>query len=186
MTRLSLKDARRLAGNVLVDTLSRHNPSLLNTVQVEWNPRLRASAGRAWLWEHRIELSSKILPAAGPEAVRQTTIHELAHLHAWIFHRDEGHGRGWRSTMVRFGASPDRCHDYFQMPSVVEALSLELCKCVRCGKVAAMSKTKARNRRVRTYRHRQCGGVIRVLNQEARARWLANGKSSLDTPERSR
>lgn len=75
-----------------------------------WNPRLRTTAGRAFLREGRVELNPLLL-ARHPEVVRQVVIHEFAHL---VAHRrrprEPGHGPAWRALMRAAGLLPRASH----------------------------------------------------------------------------
>lgn len=68
-------------------------------VRKEWVGKLRFNLAIAEEnWEH---YSQQIIP------------HEVAHLIANKFFDDNcGHDVRWQSVMIKFGLSPDRCHDY--------------------------------------------------------------------------
>ncbi len=76
----------------------------------EWNPRLRTTAGRAWVREGRVELNPRLL-ARHPDAVRMVVAHELAHC---LAHRraprESAHGPTWRALMVAVGEAPRATH----------------------------------------------------------------------------
>ena len=55
---------------------------LADQVRVVWNSRMRTTAGRAFWPEARIEMNPKLKQIA-PDEVRQTMLHELAHLVAY-------------------------------------------------------------------------------------------------------
>jgi len=169
---LTLTEARHMAAEIVVDTLTVHWPEALKDIRVQWNPRLTATAGRATYREGLVELSTQILPAAGPEAVHTVVVHELAHLRAYARYgaAGTGHGRHWCATMRSFGVAPDRCHEFFQLPSVVEATGRPLHACRKCGHVSSMSP--ARIKRIDRYYHKGCGGDLRVLSARERRDWL--------------
>lgn len=76
-----------------------------------WNPRLRTTAGRAFLHEDRIELNPRLL-ARHPELIRAVVIHEFAHLVQQRSHPNEtDHGPFWRALMRKAGLPPDATHD---------------------------------------------------------------------------
>lgn len=85
-------------------------PEMRNDYRWGWNPRLRTTAGRAFLKERRIELNPVLL-ARHPEVVRQVVIHEFAHL---VAHRqrlrEPGHGPAWRALMRAAGLPPRASH----------------------------------------------------------------------------
>lgn len=75
-----------------------------------WNPRLRTTAGRAFLRERRVELNPLLL-ARHPEVVRSVVIHEFAHLVAHRLRpREPGHGPTWRDLMRAAGLPPRASH----------------------------------------------------------------------------
>lgn len=39
----------------------------------------------------------------------ETMIHEMAHIAAWLFHGDKGHGRMWKTWALRGGCAPVAC-----------------------------------------------------------------------------
>lgn len=80
------------------------------TKQVSFNNRLRTSAGRAIqdktnrrCW--RIELNPKYYATYGLERVIGTYRHELAHVAAWVFCREAGHGRNFKRFCELFGGT---------------------------------------------------------------------------------
>ncbi len=78
---------------------------LAGRLRVEWNPRLRTSAGRAWSRKQCIELNPAIA-RFGEDEVRRTLLHELAHL---VAHDRAGrrriapHGPEWRMACADLG-----------------------------------------------------------------------------------
>lgn len=75
-----------------------------------FNNRLRTSAGRAVqeklnrnYWH--IELNPKYYRVYGLERVIGTYRHELAHVAAWVFYRDPGHTRNFKSLCELFGGT---------------------------------------------------------------------------------
>ena len=83
-------------------------------VRVEWNPRLRTTAGRAHVRKRLIELNPHLLSKAGraPEWLAEVLTHEAAHLAAVHLHgRDiQPHGEEWRALMEQAGAPARACH----------------------------------------------------------------------------
>lgn len=80
-------------------------------VRVDWNERLRTTAGRAFGGE-RIELNPELL-GDSPDALRTVLVHEAAHVAAVRLFgpRVAAHGRHWRGLMRLAGLPPDITHD---------------------------------------------------------------------------
>lgn len=92
---------------------------LAGRVVVEWNPRMRSSAGRA-LWPHGlIQLNPRLLEISEAE-VRRTVLHELAHLIAYERHphrRIKGHGPEWRRACADVGIPDERATHQLALPT---------------------------------------------------------------------
>ena len=92
---------------------------LAERVSVEWNPRMRSSAGRA-LWPHGlIQLNPRIGEISTRE-VRRTVLHELAHLIAYERHpyrRIKGHGREWRKACCDVGIPGESATHQLPLPT---------------------------------------------------------------------
>jgi predicted SprT family Zn-dependent metalloprotease len=126
---------------------------------VEWNPRLKTTAGRARfrrrpedkvLLPYTIQLNV-CLRTEGPEATKKTFLHELAHV---IAGHGEGHGPRWKAICRQLGGTGERCHEYDTMQRTGNKV---VGKCERCDfKVIRTRKLMAG----RTYRHPKCGGKI--------------------------
>ena len=41
--------------------------------------------------------------------LRETLLHEVAHIAAYLFEGDAGHGRAWRRWAIRLGCPPSPC-----------------------------------------------------------------------------
>ena len=92
-------------------------PILAASVVVDWNPRMRTAAGRAFSRDHRIELNPRLqsLPEGQHEQeLRNTFLHELAHLVAIERagkKRIQPHGTEWKTACRDLGIpGEDRCH----------------------------------------------------------------------------
>jgi SprT protein len=81
-------------------------------IRIEWNPRLKTTAGRA---DYRLKLIS-LNPqlAAFPDEIDRTLRHELAHIHAQFRadgRRISAHGAEWQQACRDLGiAGETRCH----------------------------------------------------------------------------
>jgi SprT protein len=91
--------------------------ALARGVVVEWNPRMRTTAGRAHCKERRIELNTRLqgLPEGERDReLRTTFLHELAHLVAYARaagRRIAPHGPEWRQACRDLGIPDEgRCH----------------------------------------------------------------------------
>lgn len=87
-------------------------------VSVEWNKRLRTTAGRAYSALARIELNPRLQILDEEKREReiiQTFLHELAHVVAHARNprrRIQPHGPEWRQACSDLGIpGEDRCHD---------------------------------------------------------------------------
>jgi predicted SprT family Zn-dependent metalloprotease len=114
------------------------------------------TAGRAFIQESVICLSRKLLTTR--ERVRDTWLHEYAHLYVFEKHGRQvpPHGREWRAAMLELGLTPKATHDYEcerrRMPRPYA------CACERCGLILQRTRPLKRNRE---YHHIGCGGRIR-------------------------
>lgn len=166
---------RRLAqiGEILRRRLARAGEQdLARRVVVEWNPRLRSTAGRAWCREGRIELNPRLLGLdGGLRALRRTALHEGAHLLAHRRHprrRIEPHGVEWRRACADLGIPGEaathrlplprrepirrfryRCRGCGVLVERVRALRRP-CACATCCRIHAGNRFDARFLLVRT------------------------------------
>lgn len=89
-------------------------PDLAAHVRVEWNNRMRSTAGMAYPAKALIKLNPR-LRSFGDAEVEQTLKHELAHLlaqHRAGRRRISPHGREWRKACADLGLVDERrCHD---------------------------------------------------------------------------
>jgi SprT protein len=95
--------------------LSKIQDPKLETVKackIEINNRMRSVAGKANYKFNKVILNGRLL-GDNPEHIEQTFAHELAHLISVALYgikEGRGHGQAWRTTMIRLGYNPDRCH----------------------------------------------------------------------------
>jgi len=101
--------------------------TLASVISVVWNPRMRTAAGRAFTRESRIELNSRLqdLPeGAREEELRNTFLHELAHLIAFAKagrNRILPHGPEWQQACRDLGIpGENRCHSLDFTPRRIE------------------------------------------------------------------
>jgi SprT protein len=95
-----------------------------STVNIVWNKRMRSTAGRAFLNLAKVELNPKLLHLGDdPLAhVRQTLLHELAHLLAHHLHSKGGrkilaHGAEWKQACVDLGIPGESATHSLPLPS---------------------------------------------------------------------
>jgi SprT protein len=86
-------------------------------ISVNWNPRLRSTAGYAAYPSWRIELNPRLIGFEGQ--VARTLMHELAHLVA--YHRAgrrriEPHGNEWRQACADLGIPGEAAHHRLPFP----------------------------------------------------------------------
>lgn len=119
-----------------------------------WKP-LRVTAGQALYMQGTIALSSKVITTE--EQVRDTLVHEYAHLLAVARHgrKAANHGEAWQQAMRDLGAEPKRTHDY--AVSRNQRHQEVVYRCKGCG---AEIITRRMLNRKRRYMHRGCGAVI--------------------------
>ena len=113
----------------------------------------RTAAGRAFFREFEIRLSSVVLTTE--EQVRDTVIHEYAHLYVFenFGMKARPHGSEWRAAMKVLGGQPKATHNYpVERKSMRRTISY---KCDVCGWVLERVKRFKRNR---IYTHVGCGG----------------------------
>lgn len=80
-------------------------PALARSLSIVWNQRLVTTAGRASPLTRRIELNPR-LNGSGPDELRRTMLHELAHLVAYERAgscRIRAHGAEWRQACTDLG-----------------------------------------------------------------------------------
>jgi predicted SprT family Zn-dependent metalloprotease len=125
--------------------------------RIVWK-NLRVSAGLAYYREGRIALSSIVLTS--PEAMRDTLLHEYAHLLAVHRHGQKGAGHGipWRQAMIDLGAEPRVRHCYAVQRNAHRQMVVY--RCARCHKLIERSRRLPSRRR---YVHKDCGGEIRLV-----------------------
>ena len=122
-----------------------------------WRP-YRVTAGMAYYRARTIGLSYIVL--RDEVALRETLIHEYAHLLAYFRkgERGKGHGEVWRQAMRDLGQTPKVRHSY--EVSRNKARQQVDYQCLKCG------ATIVRKRRLpgrRRYIHAVCGGDLRLM-----------------------
>ncbi len=124
----------------------------------------RVTAGMAYYKIGTIGLSPRVLQT--PEAVRETLLHEYAHLLAVYRHglKAANHGPFWQQAMADLGQRPDVRHSYEVQRNVPRRRVTY--QCARCGKLIERTRRLPSRRK---YIHVDCGGSLRLHKIEARA-----------------
>lgn len=119
---------------------------LLKDVPVEWNSRLRRSAGRCHYDiertyrgtinsnPHKIDLNPKML-SQHPARLKGTLLHEMTHVHLIDLCGDPGHGNRFQAIMTSItGVKTDHSyHDYYaEVTSAAEPYRWKTV-CRKCG-----------------------------------------------------
>jgi predicted SprT family Zn-dependent metalloprotease len=122
-----------------------------------WRP-YRVTAGMAYYRSRTIGLSSIVLKEE--TSLRETLIHEYAHLLAFYRRgeRGKGHGEPWRQAMQDLGQAPRVRHSY--EVSRNKARQQVDYQCLKCG-ATIMRKRRLPGRR--RYIHAVCGGDLRLM-----------------------
>ena len=147
------------ADNALRDAMARHPVGYVPTIL--WKG-YRVTAGMAYYRSGTIGLSTKVLQNA--EAVRETLLHEYAHLLAVMRHgpRAANHGQPWQQAMRDLGLIPTVRHGFDVERNVARQRVTYLC--ARCGKPIVRTRRLPKRRR---YVHANCGGDLRLHKVEA-------------------
>lgn len=126
-------------------------PELAGRVGVEWNPRMRSTAGRATWPVCLIELNTR-LPQISAEEVRRTLLHELAHLVTYerLGHGNcHPHGEEWQQACADVGIPGEKATHRLPLPSrTIKRQWKYLCK--SCG--ASIERVRRFNSQVACYK----------------------------------
>lgn len=133
---------------------------------LEWR-RYSVTAGMAHYQRGAISLSVVVLK--DPDQVRETLLHEYAHLLAFDRHgrKGAGHGRHWKQAMRELGLEPKVHHQY----EVVRNQSRQtvVYRCKKCGE---QFERKRKLQQRKKYFHRQCGGQIALVEVQRATRQI--------------
>lgn len=93
--------------------------NIAQQISIQWNPRMRSAAGRAFYRECRIELNPRLL-LIGLDECRRTLLHELAHVLA--YYRYQGrriapHGLEWQQACSDLGIAGERATHKLALPT---------------------------------------------------------------------
>jgi predicted SprT family Zn-dependent metalloprotease len=158
-TEMSSDEYIQAASDALAEAVRRHPMGYVPKVQ--WRG-YRVSAGMAYYKLGVIGLSARVL--ATPEAVRETLLHEYAHLLAVHRHglKAANHGPYWQQAMLDLGLTPTVRHRYeVERNSPRQRVTYV---CLRCGISLVRSRRLPRRRK---YVHADCGGDLRLHKVES-------------------
>lgn len=121
---------------------------------------MRVAAGVAHYVNRRIVLSSLLLTDS--ERLRDTLIHEYAHLLAYERHgrAAANHGPAWQQAMADLGAKPEVRHPY----AVERKPGKLVYACSKCGSEVRRHRHLKRGY---IYTHRDCGGRLQWKGKDA-------------------
>ena len=89
--------------------------SIGETPYILLNNRLRTTAARAWIYDGKVDLCTRLLVRYPQEYFRQTIPHELAHMVAWrVFGYEGAHGIPWKNVMIALGLEPRIYHSMLE------------------------------------------------------------------------
>lgn len=123
---------------------------------IEWRS-FRTTAGMAYFRRRAIGLGAAVLTT--PEKLRDTLVHEYAHLLAFkrAGQAGRGHSGPWRQAMIDLGAEPRVRHTYEVERNAPRQRVIY--RCVRCGTAI---ERRRRLPRSRVYLHASCGGGLKL------------------------
>ncbi|MEI7985956.1 MAG: SprT-like domain-containing protein [Armatimonadota bacterium] len=136
----------------LNEALEKHPMSYIPIL--EWR-RYSVTAGMAHYQHGMISLSAVVLK--DPGHIRETLLHEYAHLLAFDRHgrKGAGHGKHWKQAMMDLGLEPKVHHHYEVVRN--QSRQVVVYRCKKCGEKFSRKRQMTRSKR---YFHRQCGGQI--------------------------
>ena len=116
-------DCATLAQRRYLEALYRHyNRSLFGgrlpeDVCVRLSSRMKSRLGQVKLWRDRwgrrsvieLALNADLMLPENDENRIDTLLHEMAHIEAWLFHGDGGHGEPWKECARRVGCIDLAC-----------------------------------------------------------------------------
>lgn len=152
---------------------------LAGRVKIVYNPRLRSTAGRAFLDEARVELNTRLL-REHPDQFIATLAHELAHMVAHRrFGRVQPHGRHFASLMRQVGLPAGATHS---LPVAhlrrARGRFLYLHRCSDCG-YSFIARSIRRNCYCRACGPDMSWRVLRAADTAAGRSALENARSKL-------
>jgi predicted SprT family Zn-dependent metalloprotease len=108
------------AADKLADKFKRQRP----VFEIGWK-LMGATAGLARYQRqgsHQLLLNPIYLFAAEEQFLAETPLHELAHIFAWEWHKDRGHGHWWSYYMNELGLTPKQYHQWGKAAPILKQL----------------------------------------------------------------
>jgi predicted SprT family Zn-dependent metalloprotease len=90
---------------------AKHNVDIGEMPEIVMNPRLTATAGRAWTDCNKVDLSCYLYEQNKQHFLYDTIPHELCHIIATKIHGSKGHDKAWYATVKFLNVKTSRCHD---------------------------------------------------------------------------
>ena len=78
--------------------------------ELQISKRLKTTAGFCYHEKRVITLCYDLLLEYPGDMYNVIIPHEIAHQVDWDIYKESGHGKTWKSIMVKYGLPPDRCH----------------------------------------------------------------------------
>lgn len=129
-------------------------------VHFQTSRRMTSAAGKANCRTGAIKLSEAFFsdPTNAKESLRNTVLHEIAHIVSPPQRGHSAHGRRWRATFVSFGGSGERCHQMKLAQGFKrKERTVVKCGCGRCGREISLGPVQLRRAKAGAdYRHRDC------------------------------
>lgn len=82
---------------------------------IEFNNRLKTCAGRCFVELNKIDISTSLYMEFTDEFQKIIIPHEIAHQIDFNLFGNAGHGKTWKSVMLRYGIPADTYHTLFQI-----------------------------------------------------------------------
>ena len=134
-------------------------PDLVAKIKWRFNARFRSRMGDANCKTFLMRLSAPLWKRALPADKENTVKHETCHLITrWKHGKVGAHGPEWKSTMIRAGQEPTRCHSVKTIKKTVDVV------CTGCMIVIPMSVRRAvKMKQGQIYRCKACDGKVEFV-----------------------
>ena len=134
---------------------------------VSFNPRMRSTAGRAFVLSNKIDLNPHLLQN-DEYSFASTYLHELAHIVAQqnYGNRERGHGFLWAGIMRALGQKPERCHS-LNTKHLRRKMTrfIYVCPKLECKNKTPFTLTPQKHKRSQGYACRDCQSAIKFTGK---------------------